>query len=356
MKTSFLIRVHLEQLERNTLSPYASFSDASKGRERSDKLCPIRPLFQHDRDRIVHSKAFRRLKDKTQVFLSPEGGHYRNRLTHTLEVSQIARTIARALGLNEQLAEAIAMGHDLGHTPFGHSGERALARLLPSGFRHEEQSLRVVELLARQGRGLNLSFEVRDGIVKHSKGKGKLLKKEGLPATLEGQVVRLSDIIAYVNHDIDDAIGGGFIKERDIPCVGCLGKKTSERINRLVIDVIQTSMDTLQAGDIRILLSDKASAAVEETREFLYKEVYDAPAIRREFEKAEAIIKALFDHFRDNYDQLPRYYQPLVSPEPARNIADFIASLTDSYAIALYRTLFIPERLPYPELQHDDEK
>lgn len=356
MKTSFSIREHLEQIERNTLSPYAAFSDASKGRERPDKPCPIRPLYQHDRDRIVHSKAFRRLKDKTQVFLSPEGGHYRNRLTHTLEVSQIARTIARSLGLNEQLAEAIAMGHDLGHTPFGHSGERALARLLPGGFRHEEQSLRVVELLARQGRGLNLSFEVRDGIVKHSKGKGKLTKKEGLPSTLEGQVVRLSDIIAYVNHDIDDAIGGGFIKERDIPCVGCLGKKTSERINRLVIDVIQTSMDALQAGDVRILLSDTAAAAVEETREFLYKEVYDSPAIRREFEKAEAIIKALFDHFTENYDQLTRFYEPLVSPEPARNIADFVASLTDSYAIALYRSLFIPERLPYPELQHDDEK
>ncbi|HNT28591.1 MAG TPA: deoxyguanosinetriphosphate triphosphohydrolase [bacterium] len=355
MRTSFSIREHLEQIESQTLSPHACLSTRSKGRERDEKPCPIRPVFQHDRDRIVHSKAFRRLKDKTQVFLSPEGGHYRNRLTHTLEVSQIARTIARALSLNEQLTEAIAMGHDLGHTPFGHSGERALARLLPGGFRHEAQSLRMVETLSRRGAGLNLSFEVRDGIAKHSKGKGKLLKKEGIPATLEGQVVRLADIIAYVNHDIDDAMNGGFMQEKDMPCADLLGRRVSVRINRMVFDLIQTSMDSLQAGDIRILMSDRMAAAIEEVRDFLYEEVYEAPAIRHEFEKAERIVKALFDHFRDHYEHLSRFYEPLVAPEPERNIGDFIASLTDGYAIELYRHLFIPERLPYREFAHDDE-
>lgn len=355
MRTSFSIREHLEQIESQTLSPHACLSTHSKGREREEKPCPIRPIFQHDRDRIVHSKAFRRLKDKTQVFLSPEGGHYRNRLTHTLEVSQIARTIARALSLNEQLTEAIAMGHDLGHTPFGHSGERALARLLPGGFRHEAQSLRMVETLSRRGAGLNLSFEVRDGIAKHSKGKGKLLKKDGIPSTLEGQVVRLADIIAYVNHDIDDAMNGGFMQEKDMPGADLLGRRVSVRINRMVFDLIQTSMDALQAGDIRILMSDRMAAAIEEVRDFLYEEVYEAPAIRHEFEKAERIMKALFDHFRDHYDQLPRFYEPLIAPEPERNIGDFLASLTDGYAIDLYRHLFIPERLPYREFAHDDE-
>ncbi len=356
MNVSFVIREHLEKIEHNTLSPYAAFSDASRGRDRPDKRCPIRPIYQHDRDRIVHSKAFRRLKDKTQVFLSPEGGHYRNRLTHTLEVSQIARTISRALLLNEQLTEAIAMGHDIGHTPFGHSGERALARLLPGGFRHEEQSLRVVEVIARQGRGLNLSFEVRDGIARHSKGKGRIIKKEGLPATLEGQIVRLADIIAYVNHDIDDAVQSGLISERDIPCTDILGRKTSERINRLVIDVIQTTMDALQSGDVRVLLSERAARSVEEVRDFLYEKVYESPRIRHEFDKAEFIVQSLFRYFRDYYDDLSAYYSPLVAPEPERNIADFIASLTDSYAIALYRRLFIPERMPYPDLDHVDDK
>lgn len=356
MKTHLIIREHLEKIERSTLSPHAAFSDSSRGRECPDKQCPIRPIYQHDRDRIVHSKAFRRLKDKTQVFLSPAGAHYRNRLTHTIEVSQIARTIARALFLNEQLTEAIAMGHDIGHTPFGHSGERALARLLPGGFRHEEQSLRVVEILARQGKGLNLSYEVRDGILKHSKGKGKLIKKEGLPATLEGQIVRLADIIAYVNHDIDDAVSVGLITEREIPCTDVLGKGISERINRMVIDVIRTTIDALEAGEIRILMSERMARAVEETRDFLYEKVYEAPLIRREFDKAERVIQSLFRYFKERYDDLSSYYSPLVASDPERNIADFIASLTDSYAIALYHHLFMPERMPYPDLDHVDEK
>jgi len=214
----------------------------------------------------------------------------------------------------------------------------------------------VVEVIARQGRGLNLSFEVRDGIVRHSKGKGRLIKKDGLPATLEGQIVRLADIVAYVNHDIDDAIQSGLISERDVPCADVLGKKTSERINRLVIDIIQTTMDALQAGDIRVLLSERAARSVEEVRDFLYEKVYESPRIRHEFEKAEFIVQSLFRHFRDHYDELPTYYSPLVAPEPERNIADFIASLTDSYAIALYRRLFIPERMPYPDLDHVDDK
>jgi len=356
MKVRFIIREHLEKIERNTLSPHAAFSDSSRGRERPDKQCPIRPIYQHDRDRIVHSKAFRRLKDKTQVFLSPTGGHYRNRLTHTLEVSQIARTIARALLLNEQLTEAIAMGHDIGHTPFGHSGERALARLLSGGFRHEEQSLRVVEKLARHGRGLNLSYEVRNGILMHSKGRGKLIKKEGLPATLEGQIVRLADIIAYVNHDIDDAVSGGLLTEHEIPYTDVLGRGISERINRMVIDVIRTTTEALNAGDIRILMSENMARAVEETRDFLYEKVYEAPIIRREFDKAERVIQSLFRYFREHYEELPSYYHPFVDPEPERNIADFIASLTDSYAIALYQRLFMPERMPYPDLDNVDEK
>jgi dGTPase len=257
------IREKLEETERSTLSPRATLSAASKGRERDEKPHPFRTAFQRDRDRIIHSKSFRRLKHKTQVFLAPFGDHFRTRLTHTLEVSQIGRTIAKALRLNEDLTEAVALGHDIGHTPFGHAGEDTLDELLPGGFSHYEQSLRVVEKLEYEGKGLNLTAEVRDGILHHSKGRGEILEDdpEGMAKTLEGQIVRVSDVIAYVNHDIDDAIRAGIIKDGDIPSslVKSLGKWHASRIDRLVEDVIQAS---LAAGLERIAMSGEVMGAL----------------------------------------------------------------------------------------------
>jgi len=351
IKTS--VREHLEQIEENTLSQYAAFSSRSKGRMEKDDVCEIRPIFQHDRDRIVHSKAFRRLEDKTQVFLSPTGSHYRNRLTHTLEVSQIARTITKALSLNDSLTEAIAMGHDLGHTPFGHTGERALRKILKDGFFHEKQSLRVVDKLAKSGKGLNLSFEVRNGIVSHSKGRGPLHKADGLPLTLEGQIVRLSDIIAYINHDIDDAIGGGFLKKEMIPYRKETGESGSERVNSMVSDIIKSSYEMIEAGEPLISLSPIFTEIVVDLREFLYENIYLSKKVNSEFAKAERVILSLFEYFSKNYDQLTTYYRPLISDNPLRNIADFIASLTDSYAISLYEKLFVPVRMKYPEYYNE---
>ncbi len=346
------IREHLEQIEVQTLSPFASLSMNSKGRNQNKpncELCDIRPIYQHDRDRIVHSKAFRRLGDKTQVFLSPRGSHYSNRLTHTLEVAQIARTVAKSLLLNESLTEAIAMGHDLGHTPFGHAGERALNELAPNGFRHERQSLRVVDLLAKSGQGLNLSWEVRNGIVTHSKGRGEIFNSPDIPATLEGQVVRLADIIAYLNHDIDDAIRGGFLDAEKIPYTDVLGQKGSQRINTMVRDLVETSYRHLQDGDAVITLSDAMRRVINGLREFMFDSVYTAPSIRAEFEKSESIIRSLFTYFQTHPERLAEYYAPFVSAIHEQNITDFLASLTDSYAIKLYTALFIPSRLSYPE-------
>ncbi len=347
------IREHLEDIEKKDLCYAACLSSESKGRMKNEKKCDIRPVFQHDRDRIVHSKAFRRLADKTQVFLSPKGGHYSNRLTHTLEVTQIARTVAKALLLNESLTEAIALGHDLGHTPFGHAGERALNKILENGFRHEKQSLRVVDHLSRNGEGLNLTYEVRNGIATHSKGKGPLINKESAPATLEGQIVRLADIVAYLNHDIDDAVRGGFLKKKEVPYCEKLGNRGSERINSMVKDLVSESLKTIEANDPAITFSKEMTKTVEDIREFMFSKVYETKVVRQEFEKSENIIRSLFKYFKDNYDHLNEYFYPFVSDDPLVNITDFIASLTDSYAIFLYTKLFVPERLKYPGFRND---
>lgn len=342
------IREHIENIEERTLSPLAYLSSRTKGRAYSEKECSIRPAFQHDRDRIVHSKAFRRLEDKTQVFLSPQGSHYRNRLTHTLEVSQIARTVAKALFLNESLTEAVAMGHDLGHTPFGHAGERALNRLYKKGFRHEKQSLRIVESIAKSGRGLNLTLEVRDGILNHSKGMGKIKTRKSIPFTLEGQVVRLSDIVAYINHDIDDACRSGILKSKDIPHVEIIGESSSRRINAFVRNMIKTSHEHIMSEDAFITFDDFFHKIIEDIRQFMFENVYNSREIRKEFRKAETVVEFLFEYFMENYNELQNYYSPFISEEQDTNVVDFIASLTDNYAITLYNSLFIPKRMKYP--------
>ena len=335
------IRQQIEETEINNLSPRACLSSRSKGRQRPEPPHPLRTAFQRDRDRIIHCKSFRRLKHKTQVFLSPFGDHYRTRLTHTLEVSQIARTIARALRLNEDLTEAIALGHDLGHTPFGHAGEETLDELLPGGFRHFEQSLRVVDKLEYEGKGLNLTFEVRDGIVKHSKGRGEILddEPEEMPSTLEGQIVRISDVIAYVNHDIDDALRAGIIKEESIPAklTDILGKLHATRIDRLVMDVVESS---LKNGLEKISMSPKIYQALLDLRDFLYDQVYLNPAARGDLIKTRKVIKELYEYLLQNPGDMVKDY-PKGDPLE-RRVADFIAGMTDSYALAMYEKLFLP--------------
>lgn len=335
------IRDKLEEIERKILSSKATLSANSRGRERPETPHSFRTAFQRDRDRIIHSKSFRRLKHKTQVFLAPFGDHYRTRLTHTLEVSQIARTIAKALRLNEDLTEAIALGHDLGHTPFGHAGEETLDQILPGGFTHYEQSLRVVEKLEYEGKGLNLTVEVRDGIVKHSKGRGGILEDqpEDIPKTLEAQVVRVSDVIAYVNHDIDDALRAGILKKEDIPphLIKILGQWQTSRIDRLVEDVVESS---LKADLERIVMSDEGMSSLVELREFLYRKVYCSLYAAEEVEKAKKILSDLFLYVSDS----PKAY---IKPYPKgdsveRRTADFIAGMTDRYALDLYERLFFP--------------
>ena len=339
------IREELEKTEQKILSPKACLSSRSKGRVRAEAQHVLRTDFQRDRDRIIHSKSFRRLKHKTQVFLSPFGDHYRTRLTHCLEVSQIARTIARALRLNEDLTEAIALGHDLGHTPFGHSGEETLRKLLPLGFHHADQSLRVVEKLEYEGKGLNLTFEVRDGIQRHSKGRGEIFDEDlgDMPSTLEGQIVRVSDVIAYVNHDIDDALRAGIIKEEDIPAglVKVLGKWHATRIDRMVMDVVEAS---LANGLERIAMSDRIMKAVKELRDFLYEKVYFSPEAREELAKTEKIVRDLYARALERpADHIKPY--PAADPVEVR-AADFIAGMTDSYALALYEKVFFPHAWP----------
>jgi dGTPase len=339
-----IVRTRIEQKERLMLAPEAQLSSKSRGRLKAEPECPLRTAFQRDRDRIVHSKAFRRLKHKTQVFLSPTGDHYRTRLTHTLEVSQIARTIGRALALNEDLIEAIALGHDLGHTAFGHGGERVLNQIMPGGFFHNEQSLRVVDVLEKSGQGLNLSVEVRDGILKHSKGRQyPILGEPGAKCiTLEGQTVRLADIVAYLNHDLDDAIRAGILKPEDVPEAVRVrvGSRHSERIHRLVEDIIATS-SSRDLDEIR--LSDEMLARVEQLRAFLFEHVYELPAVQREFEKVHKIIHELFDAFMKN-DELLETEVGLPGAEMARErqVCDFIAGMTDRYTLALYKRLFLP--------------
>jgi len=339
------IREELERTEQKILSPRASLSARSQGRVRPEAQHVLRTDFQRDRDRIIHCKSFRRLKHKTQVFLSPFGDHYRTRLTHCLEVSQIARTIAKALRLNEDLTEAIALGHDLGHTPFGHSGEKTLSKLLPLGFHHADQSLRVVEKLEYEGKGLNLTFEVRDGIQKHSKGHGEIFDEdvEDMPSTLEGQIVRVSDVIAYVNHDVDDALRAGIIKEEDVPAhlVKVLGKWHATRIDRMVMDVVEASL----AADLeRIAMSDRIMRAVVELREFLYQNVYFNSAARDELRKTEKIIRDLFAYVMDRPLEYVKDY-PAGDPVIVR-AGDFIAGMTDRYAMSLYEQVFLPKAWP----------
>ncbi len=326
-----IVREALEERERDTLSPLAAFSALSKGRERPIEPCPLRTCFQRDRDRIIHCKSFRRMKHKTQVFLSPEGDHYRTRLTHTLEVAQIARTISRALNLNEDLTEAIALGHDLGHTPFGHVGEAVLDILLRDGFQHNEQSLRVVEKL-EGGAGLNLTWEVRDGILNH--------KKDGKPQTLEGGVVSLADRIAYINHDIDDAIRAGVLAYSDMPkeLVAILGATHGGRIHTMIMDVVAESY-----GKQTINMSKSVGEATDALRTFLFKNVYVDSIAKREEGKARLLIEQLFRHYVENVEVLSKEFTKNLSDGAERVAADYIACMTDRYAISDYTRLFIPE-------------
>ncbi|MBN2706530.1 MAG: deoxyguanosinetriphosphate triphosphohydrolase [Deltaproteobacteria bacterium] len=343
-ETITTVRAELEQRERSLLAPFAAFSADSRGRKRAESECRYRMAYQHDRDRIIHCKAFRRLKYKTQVFLAPSGDHYRTRLTHTLEVAQIARTIAKALFLNEDLTEAIALGHDLGHTPFGHAGEAVLNRLHPEGFNHFQQSLRVVDLLEKDGAGLNLSFEVRDGIIKHSKGKGRILSPalEHTALTLEGQIVRLADIIAYVNHDLDDAIRAQTIKAEQIPkaCRQILGDSHTQRINTMVTDIIDESRK--EPGALKI--SAEVLESMTELRAFLFANVYESPVVYNDFIKASRLLEEIYNYFQNNPHELSERFYPgyLAHCSFVDNLRDFIASMTDRYAFSLYERLFLP--------------
>ena len=328
------VREELERLEHRRLNPLAAFSDQSKGRPRQEEPREedVRTCYQRDIDRIVHSKAFRRLMHKTQVFLQPEGDHYRTRMTHTLEVTRIARTITQALGLNVDLAEAIAMGHDLGHTPFGHAGEVALTKCLGKPFRHNEQSLRVVDVLEKDGHGLNLTHEVRLGILGHT--------GEYIPETLEGQVVRRSDQMAYVNHDIDDAIRAGILTDDDLPkdVLEALGQNHRDRINTLVCDAIRTSRE---AG--KVMLSPKVDKALMDLRAFMFEKVYRNPVAKGEESKAKDMLQRMYEYYITHPEALPEDFQPQLSFDGMeRTVCDYIAGMTDNYAVDKYTELFIP--------------
>ena len=329
------IREEQEKREHLIFSPYASFSDESRGRDRDEEPCPMRTIYQRDRDRIIHCKAFRRLKHKTQVFLAPEGDHYRTRLTHTLEVAQIARSIARALNLNEDLTEAIALGHDLGHTPFGHAGERTLNSLCPMGFAHYRQSIRVVEFLEKDGQGLNLTWEVRDGILNH--------RTSGNPSTLEGKAVRLSDKIAYINHDIDDGIRAGILKESDIPSeyTDVLGNSTKERLNTMISDIIMNSI-----GKNDLVMSEPVRKAMTELRKFLFESLYLNPTAKSEEAKADKLITELYRYYVANTDKLPDTYKRFITEfdeRPEQVVCDYIAGMSDQYSISKFQEIFVPK-------------
>ena len=327
------IRENLERLEKENLSPYASLSQNSKGRLRPEEQCDIRPVYQRDRDRILHSKSFRRLKDKTQVFLSPEGDHYRTRLTHTLEVSQNARTIAKALRMNEDLVEAIALGHDLGHTPFGHAGERALNAVSPYGFCHSDQSVRTIDLLEKAGAGLNLTQEVRDGIKNH--------QTKGMPATLEGRIVRFSDKIAYIHHDMDDALRAGILRESDVPReIGdVIGYPTGERLDHFIHALVSTSY-----GKDDIRMSEPVGEAMRKLRKFMFEEVYLNKDAKSQEYKAEMLVQTLYSYYRHHLELLPEDYINLVNRgEPEEKVVcDYIGAMTDRFAIAKYEEIYIP--------------
>ena len=335
------IREEMEEKEMQLLSPYAAHSRESRGRDVEEEPCDIRTIYQRDRDRIIHCKSFRRLKHKTQVFLAPSGDHYRTRLTHTLEVAQIARTIAKALWLNEDLTEAIALGHDLGHTPFGHAGEKALNEVCPDGFAHYAQSVRVVELLEKDGQGLNLTWEVRDGIRNH--------RTSGHPSTLEGQVVRLADKIAYINHDIDDAIRAGILTEEMLPAeyTDVLGATVRKRLDTLVRSVIQSSI-----GQTEVSMDPDVETAMTGLRAYMFRHVYTDSAAKKEDGKAEQMLKMLYQYYYNQetgsarMEEMPREYFDLVwirHESPARVACDYIAGMTDNYAIDTFKRLFVPE-------------
>jgi dGTPase len=338
------IRQQLEEREREILAPAAAKSADSRGRLRPEEEDGIRPAFQRDRDRIIHCKAFRRLKHKTQVFFAPTGDHYRTRLTHTLEVSQIARSIAKVLRLNEELTEAIALGHDLGHTPFGHAGERVINELVPGGFNHYEQSLRIVDILEHDGAGLNLTWEVRDGIARHSKGKSGMpvgADSEHRASTIEGQIARVADIIAYVNHDIDDAVRAGLLRDEDLPSarVKVLGRSSSERIGRMVTDVV---LETLAGGMAEIRMSQNVLDATVGLRAFLFDAVYENELATAEFKKAAGILGGLWTKVRE---EPATFLDARVIAAEGLDAAarDFLAGMTDRYAVNLYEQLFIPK-------------
>jgi len=320
------------KMEQAFLSPFAAKSNATKGRDVYETPCEMRTEYQRDRDRIIYSKAFVRLKNKTQVFFSPEGDHYVTRLTHTLDVAQIARSLARALSLNEDLTEAIALGHDLGHTPFGHSGERILNKLSPSGFKHNEQSVRVVEVLEKDGKGLNLTKEVRDGILNH---------KMGLhPSTLEGQCVNVADRIAYINHDLNDAVRAGILKLSDVPTdiVEILGSTSRERINTAVSSVYRNSL-----GKPKVELEDEVLQASEKLRAFMFERVYQTKYARGEEEKAERMISATYEYFIKNPSELPQTYINLTEKYPVEQVVcDYLSSMTDRYAVYMFNKIFVP--------------
>lgn len=325
------IRERTLKREKETLSEYAMLCENTKGRLRAEEPCPVRTDFQRDRDRILHCSAFRRLINKTQVFLAPGNVHYRTRLTHTLEVSQIARTIARSLALNEDLTEAIALGHDLGHTPFGHAGERALNDVFPEGFTHFEQSLRVVDRLERDGEGLNLTYEVRDGILCHTKGKEA--------DTLEGRIVKIADKIAYINHDIDDAIRGDVISEDDLPFSThlVLGFTKAQRINTLVMSVIENTTDEIK-------MSDNVAEAFSELHDFMFQSVYTNPVCKSEESRADSMIKQLYKYFSENPKEMPQFYFDLSKVDGAERAAcDYISGMSDNYSVEVFTNLFIPK-------------
>lgn len=328
------IREQTQQREEYTLSPCASKSSQSRGRARPEEECDIRTPYQRDRDRILHSKAFRRLKDKTQVFLAPQGDHYRTRLTHTLEVSQISRTAARALALNEDLVEAIALGHDLGHTPFGHAGEAALNGVCPGGFVHCEQSVRMVERLEKGGRGLNLTWEVRDGILNH--------RTAGSPSTLEGQLVRICDKIAYVHHDMDDAQRAGIISEDDIPITlkVLLGSSTRERLNTMIHDLVENSM-----GQPKICMSPERGEGLRALRRLMFASVYTNPQAKKEEDKAKYMLVQLYEYYTRRPEKMSAEYQKLIAQGEGvpRTVCDYISGMTDQYAIETFKRLYIPK-------------
>lgn len=337
IEESKLIRQYREELEHETLSQYATFSDMTKGRAKDERECDLRPCFQRDRDRVLYSRAFRRLNGKTQVFLAPEGDHYRTRLTHTLEVNQTARAIAKALSLNEDLTDAISLGHDLGHTPFGHAGERALNRIMQEtcgqNFKHFEQSLRVVDRIEKHGEGLNLTWEVRDGIVNH--------QVDTTPATLEGRIVRLSDKIAYINHDIDDAIRGNVISESDIPkrFTDVLGHTLTSRLNHEIHDIIRTSL-----GKDDVKMSDDLLALTKDLREWMFENVYTNPVCKGQEAKAEELVVELFEYYLKNPDLMPEDYRRMLDDgeELPRVVCDYVSGMTDRFAVARFKEIKVP--------------